>query len=228
MKKAVRGATLLLYASVQFLILTLVAMVVFPGGTRYSPDATRYLFFRNFFSDLGATHTVSGKPNPVSAVLFIIAAASVGLALVVTSGVWKSIEPKATALGRTAQVFAVLAGICFVGIAATPWNLLLREHNFFVKLGFSLLLGLTVSTLLLQKRAEWPPVYVWLNWLYVALLLSYVYILFEGPRLTTENGLAFQVTAQKIVIYSSILNLGTQAYGVRCMAIRGDEFVNRS
>jgi hypothetical protein len=54
-------AAMLIYASVQFLLLTAIAMLVYPGGAVYEPDASRYLFFRNFFSDLGATVTPSGR-----------------------------------------------------------------------------------------------------------------------------------------------------------------------
>jgi hypothetical protein len=59
-------AVVLIYASVQFLLLTAIAMLVYPGGAVYEPDASRYLFFRNFFSDLGATITPSGRPNLAS------------------------------------------------------------------------------------------------------------------------------------------------------------------
>jgi hypothetical protein len=63
-------ATVLIYASVQFLILTALAMWVYPGGAVYEPEATHYLFFRNFFSDLGATRTPSGHANLSSHLLF--------------------------------------------------------------------------------------------------------------------------------------------------------------
>jgi hypothetical protein len=47
-------ALVLIYASVQFPLLTAIAMLVYPGGAVYEANASRYLFFRNFFSDLGA------------------------------------------------------------------------------------------------------------------------------------------------------------------------------
>jgi hypothetical protein len=223
---AKRGANLLLYVSAQFFVLTLLAMALYPGGTHHSPDATRYLFTRNFFSDLGATVTYSGKSNLVCEVIFIIALASIGLGLVASSGVWKSIGHKASALGTASQVFAVFAGICFVGIAATPWNILGRPHMFFVKLGFSLLLGLMASMVVYQRRNGWPGLYVACNWIYIVVLAVYVWILFYGPSLKTDGGLVFQVVAQKIIVYTSILNLATQAYGLRRAATAGGEIIN--
>lgn len=215
MDSAKRGAGVLLYVSAQFFVLTLIAMAVYPGGTYRTPDASRYWFTQNFFSDLGATQTFSGKPNLYSEILFIVALGSIGLSLLFTSGIWKRIGVRTAGLGSSAQVFAVLSGGCFVGIAATPWNVYLQAHNFFVKCGFSLLLGMMASIVLYQQRNQWPAKYVWSNWVYVILLISYVWILFYGPSLHTLEGLQFQVVAQKIIVYASILNLAVQASGIR-------------
>jgi hypothetical protein len=46
------------------------------------------------------------------------------------------------------------------------------------------------------------------NWIYLVLLAAYLYILLVGPRLDTERGLAIQVAAQEIIVYTSIVNLG--------------------
>jgi hypothetical protein len=216
-RAAARGATILLYVSLQFFVLTLVAMAIYPGGTHHSPDATRYLFTRNFFSDLGATQTYSGKSNLLCEVIFIIALGSIGLGLAATSGIWRwiGIARRAAGLELAAQAFAVMSGLCFVGIAATPWNILGPPHMFFVKLGFSLLLGLMASMVWLQMRNGWPGAYVASNWVYIVLLVVYVWILFYGPSLHTDSGLEFQVVAQKVIVYTSILNLAAQAYGLR-------------
>ena len=221
MDSAKRGARVLLYVSAQFFVLTLIAMAVYPGGTYRTPDASRYWLTQNFFSDLGATRTFSGKPNLYSEILFIVALGSIGLSLMFTSGIWKSVGRRAPGLGTAAQVFAVLSGACFVGIAATPWNIFLHSHNFFVKCGFSLLLGMMASLVLFQVRNHWPGLYVWSNWVYVILLVSYVWILFYGPSLHTLEGLQFQVVAQKIIVYASILNLAVQAYGIRSIEVAG-------
>jgi len=51
--------------------------------------------------------------------------------------------------------------------------------------------------------------------LYLFVLAVYVLVLFVGPGLGTPAGLRSQVAAQKIVVYASVANLGTQAAGVR-------------
>jgi hypothetical protein len=220
-RRTVLGATLLLYVSAQFFVLTLAAMAVFPGGTFHHPEATHYEFTRNFFSDLGATRTFSGRSNWVSEILFTVALGSIGLGLVASAGIWKSIGRQAAAFGTLAQSFAILAGLCFVGIAATPWNVLGSPHMFFVKLGFSLLLGLMSSMVILQVRNGWPVAYIAGNGAYIVVLAVYVWILFYGPSVRTDAGLEFQVVAQKIIVYASILNLAAQAYGLHRGALDG-------
>ncbi len=54
-----------------------------------------------------------------------------------------------------------------------------------------------------------------LNVVYLFVLAAYLVILFGGPTLETQGGLELQVAAQKIIVYTSIVNLGLQALGVR-------------
>lgn len=211
----------LIYASVQFVVLTAIAMLVYPGGAVYQQDASRYLFLRNFFSDLGATITPSGRPNLVSHILFAVALGSVGLALILASSNWKVIVAKrgaARTAGLVSQMVEVVAGLGFIGIAATPWNLVLDAHNGFVRLAFGFLLVYDVCLLMIQISNRWTGAYTAANAIYLLLLLAYVGILFFGPRVDTKSGLEFQVAAQKIIVYASVVNLGLQAVSIHRVA----------
>jgi hypothetical protein len=221
-RSALRGqawrALVLIYASIQFLVLTAVAMLVYPGGAVYELDANRYLFLRNFFSDLGATITPSGRPNLASHVLLAIALGCVGLALILASSNWKVIVRRrqaAQAVGRASQVLEIIAGLGFIGIAATPWNLVLDAHNGFVRAAFGFLLAYDLCLLIIQLGNRWSSAYTTANAVYLLLLLAYVGILFFGPGLDTRSGLEFQVAAQKIIVYASVINLGLQALSIR-------------
>ena len=83
--RGVRTAcAVLLYASAQFVVLTVAAMLAYPGGNAQDPRAAGYSFFENFFSDLGQTWVRYGNlrtPNPVSFPLFVVALVTVGLAI---------------------------------------------------------------------------------------------------------------------------------------------------
>ena len=150
-------ASLLIYSSVQFLLLAAIAMLVYPGGAVYELAAGRYLFFRNFFSDLGATSTPSGRPNLASHILFVIALGTVGIALILASSNWRVIAARrriAQAAGWASQAFEIIAGLGFIGIAVTPWNLVLDAHNGFVRAAFSFLLAYGLS-LLIPAASQW-------------------------------------------------------------------------
>ena len=221
-KSELRGqawrALVLIYASIQFLVLTAIAMLFYPGGAVYELDANRYLFLRNFFSDLGATITPSGRPNLVSHILLVIALGCVGLALILASSTWRVIvvrRQSAQAVGLASQVLETIAGLGFIGIAATPWNLVLDAHNGFVRAAFGFLLAYDLCLLVIQLCNRWSSAYTAANAVYLLLLLAYVGILFLGPRLDTRSGLEFQVAAQKIIVYASVMNLGFQAISIR-------------
>ncbi len=218
MKGEAWKATLLIYASVQFVALTAIAMLIYPGGAVYQLDANRYLFLRNFFSDLGATVTPSGRPNLISHVLFAVALGSVGVALLLASSNQKVIVSRrqaARTAGVTSQILEVIAGLGFIGIASTPWNLVLDAHNGFVRLAFGFLLVYDLCLLIIQLRNRWAMPYTAANATYLLLLVAYVGILFFGPRVDTKSGLEFQVAAQKIIVYASVINLGLQALSIR-------------
>ena len=211
------GPRLLLYSSAQFVVLSFGAMLFYPGGAMYQPDARKYLFFQNFFSDLGATLTRRGQGNLIAMILFMAALIPIGISLAIASPVWKHViaeSGRGMFFGHAAQVTSALAGICYVGIAVTPWNLLLDVHMLFVQGAFTLLLGFVACLTVMQIQSGWLARYIASNLVYVVVLAAYVFVLFHGPNLRTRNGLVFQVIAQKIIVYISILNLVYQAIGV--------------
>ncbi len=87
-------------------------------------------------------------------------------------------------------------------------------HNLFVRLAFGLLLVFVVCLTTVQIQNAAPRSWIIANGAYLVVLTAYVLVLFAGPRLATDSGLRFQVTAQKIIVYSSILNLSLQAWAV--------------
>jgi hypothetical protein len=142
----------------------------------------------------------------------------VGLALILASSNWKVIVARrhiGWSAGWASQALEIVAGLGFIGIAATPWNLVLDAHNGFVRAAFAFLLVYDFCLLVIHLRNRWPAAYTAANAVYLLLLIAYVGILFFGPRLDTKSGLEFQVGAQKIIVYASVINLGLQAASAR-------------
>lgn len=218
-----RAATALIFAAAQFVALTVVAMVVYDGGSGHDASAPGYSLVHNFFSDLGMTVTYSGARNGFASVLFTYALAAVGVALACFGLAVRRLAGRSTG-GRVAPalgaVAAAVSGAAYVGIAATPHDLAGGAHSRFVDLAFGFLLVFVVALLVVEVRAGWPRRWTVANAAYLGLLAVYVYILFWGPSTETTSGLVTQVGAQKVIVYSSIVNLGWQAVGLR-RAARG-------
>lgn len=126
-RRAAWGGTLLFCCALQFVVLTIASMWMYPGGAKYVLGGDHYFFF-HFFSDLGATRTHSGRSNLASEVLFVVALSAVGLEMIGSSSSWKVIAGKSrrgAGWGVAARVFSIFSGMCFIGVGVTPWNLVL-------------------------------------------------------------------------------------------------------
>lgn len=198
-----------------FFLMTAVAMFLYPGGTYLDPTTHGYSFFGNFFSDLGATRTPSGAANTLPMILFTSALTIVGVGLAVffiaLTKFFRDTRSSAI-LPRTAALLGVVAGLCFIGVAFTPWNLYLAAHNHFVMWAFRTFLGAVLIYGIAILRERTLPNYFALTFLVFAILLAgYVLLLTFGPSPKLAEGLRIQVAGQKIIVYASVLTVLIQA-----------------
>lgn len=210
----------------QFVPLTLVAMLAYPGGTVADPATEGYAFFRNFFSDLGRTVSPLGKPNTVSFVLFVVALTLAGLGLVLFSLVMPSLFRRslpAWCLSLMGSLWGVIAGLSFIGVALAPANLFLPAHAIFVQVAFlSLFLAALGYSGAILLTPDYPRKYLSVFIAFVLLLAGYLWLLFFGPALDSPSGLVIQATGQKIIAYAAILSVGIQALGARRILAAAD------
>lgn len=203
--------------AVQFVVLTIIAMFLHPGGNQAHPDATRYEFFYNFFSDLGLITTFQGRSNYASAVLFFIALTLAGAGLV-----WFFIlAPRLFKGYRFGRILAILgsiagivSGLAYIGVAFTPADLFLDAHIRFVFWAFQaypVAVIFYIFAILLHK--EYPNRFALAYGVFACVLIVYLWLLFNGPSGDTERGLLIQVTGQKIVAYASIITMFIQGIG---------------
>jgi hypothetical protein len=211
-----------------FLVLTSLAMVFYPGGTRPAPGTKGYLFFENFFSELGLSRTYSGGPNNVSFLLFTAALALAGLALALyftlsPSLFWDSRNTRVLSMCGT--FFGIISGLSFIGVALTPADLYQAPHQLFVQLAFTtFFVGVVFYALAILLNRSYPNLYALVNITFGALLGVYIWLLFFGPSTNTPSGLMIQVAGQKIIAYAAIISVFIQAYGSRSMtAIQSEE-----
>ncbi len=203
-------AGFLLYAAIQFVVLTAIAMVLYAGGTWFDPSASRYELAHNFFSDLGATHAWSGRANYDSAVLFTIALATLGIAFIAFAGAWRAFafaRSRARGAGIAAQLFGTLSGACFIAVSVTPIDHALHAHNTFVVAAFGCLLGYAGSLTIVMWRNGARGAHLVAHGLYLALVMAYVAMVLVAVRrgIATEDGVVVMVISQKVVAYASML-----------------------
>lgn len=207
MTAAYRTAGALRYAALQFLVLSTCAMVAYAGGTWFDGGATRYQFTENFLSDLGMTHAFSGRSNYVSCVLFAIALASLGATLIAFAWTWRGFafgHRRAVVAGYVSAVLGTASGLCFVGVAVTPFDLVLIPHLVFVIAAFALLMLYVAAITLVMWRNGTTGWRLVANLAYLVLVAGYVALVLCGPRLSTPFGHAVQVLGQKVIAYGSM------------------------
>ena len=203
---------LIMAGCAQFVVLTLLAMLFYAGGNMANPDAPGYQFFSNFFSDLGLTIAYNGEANTASFLLFSIALSLAGLSLIVffilMPGFFKR-DAAALTLSRLGSFCGLIAGVCFIGVAFTPANLLLSAHVNFVFGAFgSYFVAVLFYVAAMFKVPVFARAYQIVLLVFAFILGGYIWLLFNGP----EN-LTIQVTGQKIIAYASITTVFIQAYG---------------
>lgn len=205
------------FGAVQFLILTSLAMLIYPGGTMHHPELEQYNFLYNYFSDLGRTLTFDGDDNWLSHIVFRTTLTVSGVCLVLffvaLPGLFNSSSGKILIL--IASFFGIVAGVCYIGIANVPWNIDLRLHHSWVYKGFISFLLMTVfysAAILVEK--SYPNHYAKAFGIFAIILFIQIVIMINGPRAWRSNdGLFIQAVAQKIVVYAEILIMLFQAVG---------------
>lgn len=208
----------LIIAVVLFILVTVLAMILYPGGDYLDNQTTHYSLTRNFFSDLGASRTYSHAPNGASEVLFIISLVLVGVSIILFSFNYWVIyreRKRGLLLGRLAVAAAVMSGVAFIGITANPQNINLAGHLLMVQQSFIFLVIFILLMLALQILNGWPKRWIGMGIVYVALLACYLVLQRLGADISTTGGLMSQAVEQKVFIYVSIIVLGLQAFGMR-------------
>ena len=204
-------------ASIQFVVLTIIAMIMYPGGLLTDESTIGYNFFRNFFSDLGRTVSYDGGRQWSSAGLFFIALSLSGLGMIY----FFTLAPRLFKRQRVAyilsiigSVFGVISGICFVGIALTPANLLLAPHVLFVQAAFSVFMVVVICyATAIWQTPSYPNLYMIAYLVFGIFLAGYIYLLFWGPSARTDIGLIINATGQKMVAYTALINMAFQSVG---------------
>ena len=217
--------------SILFILLTILAMFLYPGGTIADPHSQGYSFFLNFFSDLGRISTPSGQSNLASRILFTTALSmgTLGVALFFIALIQFYPGPGITFwLSRLSAICALVTSICFLGVAFVPLDLSGRVHNLFLDsalLTFFLTFLLTFSAVLLKPG--FPRRVIWIFDAFAIVLVAYglllLFLIFFGPVAGTQSWEIVQATGQKVIVYASIITALIQAFNMQQLLLKNAE-----
>lgn len=210
------------FACIQFVVLTGLAMLLYPGGSIADPTTRGYSFFRSFFSELGMTVTGGGRPNTLCAILFAITLTLAGVGLVLFFVAAPHLFPRpraARVLSLAGSAFGVITGLSYVGVAFTPANLARDLHFDFVLTAFRAFLVVVIFySAAILLRTGYPKAYAVAYALFAVLLAAYLWLITRGPGLDTLEGVMIQATGQKIIVYAAIVCMFIQSVGALRLA----------
>ena len=132
-KKVNKISYVTMFGIVQFLILSIIAMLVYPGSHKDDLYTDGYIFNLNKFSDLGAWETYSGESNLISFIIFNLGMIIVGISLipyVVFSAKYFIKQEISKPLVIIGEIFGILACLGFIGVGLTPRDLLYDLHKY--------------------------------------------------------------------------------------------------
>ena len=190
-----------------YFLFSTITMLFYSGGDQFNPTLPHYNFFGSFLSDLGRTQGFSGNSTHATALFYALGLIIMGSGTIVFFIAHNYLILKSNKILRYASNAAgLLAGIGYIGIAVTPWNLWPKIHLFFVFTGFlSFMAASMLLFILIRRQPNYPNTYGNLYLLIGVLIGSYVLLLLYGPDSHEPWGRIVQSTGQKIVVYSQSL-----------------------
>ena len=206
------------YGVIMFVLLNLIAMWIYPGGTYQNPEIEIYKFTQNYFSDLGRTITMDETPNFFASFIFNNSLLMIGILF----GLFYFYLPNlfsqnkmAYHISRIASLIAITSGIAFSGVGFTPSDLYLDGHMFFVRWAFrSFLIVAILFIIAIYKAPEWKNKYALIYIGFAFVLLGYILIMDFGPNgKDTMEGLVTQVVAQKTIVIAFVVSVYFKSKG---------------
>lgn len=199
------------YAIAGFVLLTVASMSIYPGGTYRDRETAGYLFFSNFLSDLGMPTSWGGDGNALGAVLFvsgeILLATGVVLFFLGIVRLSRSV-PAARIWGHLATVAGIAVAVALLVAAFTPANRLLSLHIEAALIAFrGAAVAATFTAVAIAVDRRFPHSGVLVAVLVAVVTVAYAAVVQWGPRITSDYGLQFQATAQKIMVTVAIAGI---------------------
>ena len=205
-------------ATAIFILLQIVGMIVYPGGTLHDVSTEGYSFTNNFFSDMGTYAARNGDPNYLSMIIFAFSLTIVGI----TFSFYYLVLPNVLGEDRInyilaiiGTVFAIGGSICMIGTGLPRSDIVHGPHVFFANNIFHcFLITAFVYTIVIFRSEILKKRYSIGYGLFFISIFAYVGILQYGPPATAgESELVFQVVSQKMILGVFCFSVLHQTFG---------------
>ena len=202
-----------------FVILNIIAMLSYPGGTFLDFTTVGYSFTRNFLSDLGRTLSYPGEVNFLSAQLF-------NMALILSGVVFANfylyvrkifIEENQRTLALIGSFFGVLGGISLAGVGLTPADLYLELHMICATWLFRFFFVASLCySIVIFRHSKFENKYAMGYLVFTFSILLYILISELGPSpKEVPWALTLQVVSQKMILLILMAAIYIQTMGLK-------------
>jgi hypothetical protein len=117
------------------------------------------------------------------------------------------------------SAFGIVAGLCFVGVALTPANLVLEAHLAIMMWSFrAFTVAVICYTIAIFRQRDYPNVFGLIFVTFAVLLVLYVLPLIAGPPYDSPEGITIQAVGQKIIVYASVISIFVQVFAAKKIA----------
>mgnify|MGYP001159521129 CR=1 FL=1 len=204
-----------------FIILNILAMFSYPGGTLHDPSTFGYSFTNNFISDLGRFISFNGSQNFYSNLFFnssmMITGFILSLFFIHIRTIFNIENSMLYWLSMIGTIAGIAGGYSMIGVGLTPADLYLDQHVIFAHWLFRFfLISAICYTIIIFKTDLIDNKYAIGYCIFAMLILSYIIISELGPS-PKENmsTLMLQVVSQKAILFSFLITIYMQTKGLQ-------------
>ena len=202
-----------------FVVLNIIAMLSYPGGTFLDDATTGYSFTRNFLSDLGRTLSYAGEVNFLSSQLF-------NMTLILSGVVFANFylhvrkvfaEDNQRTLALIGSFFGVLGGLSLAGVGLTPADLYLDLHMICATWLFRFFFVASLCySMVIFLHSQFENKYAMGYLLFTLSILFYILISELGPSpKEVPWALTLQVVSQKMILLILLSAIYIQTIGLK-------------
>jgi len=202
-----------------FIILNIIAILSYPGGTYIDHSTSGYSFTRNFLSDLGRTFSFSEEVNFLSAQLFNM---SLILAGMIFTSFYLHVRKvffvdNLRTLAFIGSFFGILGGFSLAGVGLTPANLYLDLHIICATWLFRFFFVASLCySVVIFRHSKFENKYAIGYLVFTFSILLYIIISELGPDPKVDQfALTVQVVSQKMILVILMAAIYIQTIGLK-------------